>query len=82
MVLLDLICISFLGVCSLTKKPAPGRGQHRMKGTAPMLCWQSQLLGLWAEKSGRVFFFYIFCVRVTVEGEVSYGLLIDEITGG
>ncbi|GLT77422.1 hypothetical protein SLA2020_490100 [Shorea laevis] len=37
----------------LPKKPAPGRGQHRMKGTALMLCWQSQLLGLWAEKSGR-----------------------------
>uniref|UniRef100_A0A0D3D456 Uncharacterized protein n=1 Tax=Brassica oleracea var. oleracea TaxID=109376 RepID=A0A0D3D456_BRAOL len=37
----------------LPKKPAPGRGQHRMKGTALMLCWQSQLLKLWAEKSGR-----------------------------
>ncbi|PPS15705.1 hypothetical protein GOBAR_AA04875 [Gossypium barbadense] len=37
----------------LPKKPAPGRGQHRMKGTALMLCWQSQLLGLRAEKSGR-----------------------------
>ncbi|KAG5070464.1 hypothetical protein JHK85_002863 [Glycine max] len=38
----------------LPKKPAPGRGRHRMKGTALMLlCWQSQLLGLRAEKSGR-----------------------------
>ncbi|CDY17588.1 BnaC01g27120D [Brassica napus] len=37
----------------LPKKPAPGRGQHRMKGTALMLCWQSQLLRLRAEKSGR-----------------------------
>ncbi|OMP10576.1 hypothetical protein COLO4_04428 [Corchorus olitorius] len=30
----------------LPKKPAPDRGQHRMKGTALMLCWKSQLLGL------------------------------------
>ncbi|XLS77141.1 hypothetical protein HN51_061366 [Arachis hypogaea] len=36
----------------LPKKPSPGRGRHRMKGTGLMLCWQSQLLGLWAEKSG------------------------------
>ena len=34
--------------------PAPDRGWHRMKGTTLMLCWQSQLLGLQAEKSGRV----------------------------
>ncbi|KOM25335.1 hypothetical protein LR48_Vigan98s000200 [Vigna angularis] len=38
----------------LPKKPAPGWGRHRMKGTALMLlCWQSQLLGLRVEKSGR-----------------------------
>ncbi|KAF3488554.1 hypothetical protein F2Q69_00052947 [Brassica cretica] len=36
----------------LPKKPAPGQGQHRMKGTALMLCWQSELLKLRAEKSG------------------------------
>ncbi|KAL9426562.1 hypothetical protein AB3S75_033365 [Citrus x aurantiifolia] len=41
------------GENGLPKKPAPSRGQYRMKGTALMLCWQSQLLGLRTEKSGR-----------------------------
>nr|GEV98097.1 cytochrome c biogenesis CcmF C-terminal-like mitochondrial protein [Tanacetum cinerariifolium] len=36
-----------------SQKASPGRGQYRMKGTALMLCWQSQLLGFRAEKSGR-----------------------------
>ncbi|PPD92169.1 hypothetical protein GOBAR_DD10889 [Gossypium barbadense] len=37
----------------LSKKPTPGRGQHRMKGTTLMLCCQNQLLGLPVEKSER-----------------------------
>lgn len=37
----------------LPKKSAMGQGQQRMKRPAPMLCWQSQLLELWVEKSGH-----------------------------
>ena len=29
-----------------------------------------------------ILFFYILCVRVTVEGEVGYGLVTERITGG
>jgi len=38
----------------LPNKPAPGQGQHRIKGTTLMLlCSESQLLGLRMEKSER-----------------------------